>query len=34
MAAFERGKDRILEVAAGKLGIPASGTILVGTFDF
>ncbi|MBU9179404.1 DUF1488 family protein [Burkholderia gladioli] len=34
LAAFERGKERIFEAAAAKLGIPASGTILVGTFDF
>lgn len=34
LAAFERGKERIYLAAAGKLGIPASGVIVVDTFDF
>ncbi|MBY4799949.1 DUF1488 domain-containing protein [Burkholderia cepacia] len=34
LAAFERGRERIYAVAAAKLGIPASGVIVVGTFDF
>ncbi|WP_179949412.1 DUF1488 family protein [Burkholderia sp. MSMB1078WGS] len=34
LAAFERGKDQIYQAAAVKLGIPASGVIVVGTFDF
>ncbi|WP_196485769.1 DUF1488 family protein [Burkholderia anthina] len=34
LAAFERGKERIYQAAAGKLGVPASGVIVVGTFDF
>lgn len=34
LAAFERGKDQIYAAAAEKLGIPSSGVIVVGTFDF
>ncbi|EKS9840637.1 DUF1488 domain-containing protein [Burkholderia cepacia] len=34
LAAFERGRDRIFAAAARKLGIPASGVIVVDTFDF
>ncbi|OXI67437.1 hypothetical protein CFB81_22530 [Burkholderia sp. AU28863] len=34
LAAFERGKERIYQAAAGKLGVPGSGVLVVGTFDF